>query len=119
MHSSDRPCSARRRFAQIRRESGRHVLPHQPRQDPHNDRFGKWHLVAWLLLLCVLGFQARAQNHGFRSYAKADGWQGLSVSTLYEDHDGVAVSRTCCAKAGRCRRTRIELEPEQETDPIT
>jgi len=36
---------------------------------------------------CALPLQA--QNYSFRAYAQAEGLQGLSVSTLYEDRQGV------------------------------
>jgi diguanylate cyclase (GGDEF)-like protein len=39
--------------------------------------------------MCVLALQVQAQNYSFRNYAQADGLQGLSVNTMYEDHDGV------------------------------
>jgi diguanylate cyclase (GGDEF)-like protein len=46
--------------------------------------------VRWVCaLLCLLALPAVAQNYSFRAYAQAEGLQGLSVSTLYEDRQGV------------------------------
>lgn len=44
----------------------------------------------WLLALCaLLALPALAQDYSFRAYAQAEGLQGLSISTLYEDTRGV------------------------------
>ena len=51
-----------------------------------------WHwLLALLWLACA---PLPAQNYSFHNYAQADGLQGLSVSTLYEDRNGVVWAGT-------------------------
>jgi len=46
--------------------------------------------VAWTCaLFWLLALPAIAQNYSFRAYAQAEGLQGLSISTLYEDRQGV------------------------------
>ncbi|HBK47010.1 MAG TPA: hypothetical protein DDZ67_11370, partial [Xanthomonadaceae bacterium] len=42
----------------------------------------------------VLALPAAAQDYSFRNYAQADGLQGLSVSTLFEDREGVVWAGT-------------------------
>ncbi|MDG2526507.1 diguanylate cyclase [Stenotrophomonas sp. HITSZ_GD] len=52
------------------------------------------HAAAWLCALAGLAFPAAAQNYSFRAYAQAEGLQGLSVSALYEDRQGVVWAGT-------------------------
>ncbi|HEY0333213.1 MAG TPA: diguanylate cyclase [Stenotrophomonas sp.] len=58
----------------------------------HHAPANRWPRLACTCLLALLTLIATpllAQNYSFRNYAQAEGLQGLSISTLYEDRHGV------------------------------
>ena len=56
--------------------------------------FGRLALCWAWLLLALLPRTLPAQNYSFHNYAQAEGLQGLSISTLYEDRHGVVWAGT-------------------------